>query len=195
MKMLSCLLDMELAGEMELLRLASFRSLLLFWFPLFPLSSKGLEFLGPLGEWGVSKPGDGAAGGIGCGNVAGHPRTGLDGLSKWHAGRTDSVGDVTGGDVGSPGNGASKVTFGTERDRGRGEVGGIPGGDGGSMELSKKSGRFWSRLWKAKISSSGVSLGDVVSTSKLLFLLSRRLFLWWRLPKRKLWKKYSKRVF
>jgi len=40
------------------------------------------------------------------------------------------------------GSGASRVTFGTDLDLGRGEAGGMAGGDGGSMELSKKSGRF-----------------------------------------------------
>jgi hypothetical protein len=52
---------------------------------------------------------------------------------------------VGGGDVEIPGKwgkGASKVTFGTDLERGLGEVGGMAGGDGGSTEVSKKSGRF-----------------------------------------------------
>ena len=40
------------------------------------------------------------------------------------------------------GSGASRVTFGTDLDRGRGEAGGRAGGDGGSIDVSKKSGRF-----------------------------------------------------
>lgn len=153
--MLSCLLPPEL-GDTEFLLLLSFRSFALPP-PADPLSSKGL---GPLedpafGECGVNKPGLGGGAGIGWGNEVGNPRTGEEGLSRWAVegnginGMSDGdVGDVGGGDVEIPGrmgNGASNVTFGTERDRGRGEAGGIAGGEGGSTEVSEKSGMFWRR--------------------------------------------------
>jgi hypothetical protein len=42
------------------------------------------------------------------------------------------------------GRGASKVTFGTDLERGRGDAGGMAGGEGGSTDVSRKSGRFCS---------------------------------------------------
>jgi len=194
MKMLSCLLPTELAGETELRRLLS-----LTFPPVDPLSSKGLPPLGvgAFGECGVRSPGlGGGLLGIGCGRDVGKPRTGLDGLRRWAEveGR-GSVGEVGGDEeVEVPerikGRGASNVTFGTDLERGLGEAGGMAGGDGGSTEVSRKSGRFCNFLWKAMISSSGVSLGEVTSgaTSRLLLRLSRRDFFWWRLPNRKLWR-------
>jgi hypothetical protein len=56
------------------------------------------------------------------------------------------VGEVGGGEVDIPGkikgSGASKVTFGTDLERGRGEAGGRAGGEGGSTDVSEKSGIF-----------------------------------------------------
>lgn len=104
----------------------------------------------------MRRPGLGGGAGMGCGSEVGKPRTGLEGLRRWAAGgsgRVGEVGEVCGGEVEMPGrlkgSGASNVTLGTERDLGRGEAGGMAGGDGGSTEVSRKSGRFCSLLWNA----------------------------------------------
>lgn len=145
-KMLSWRRHAELAGETELLLLMS-PPLSLPLPAAETFSSKGLIPRDrALGECGVNRPGDGGGGGTGGGSVEGNPRTGLDGLSRCAELGIGNVGEVGGGVVERPGsisgNGASRVTFGTDRERGLGDAGGIAGGDGGSIDVSRKSGRF-----------------------------------------------------